>query len=431
LDTVRQPPVNQKFDISRLPWWQVVTVGSLVAVAWTMVTPSLPDTELLGLFKQSLNLGLELNLSVWWSSMLFFSGAALAVRLARTVGEDRVGWAAMAAVLAVLSLDELGSIHERASDSWGLPGMALVVALAGLSMFRLARHGRGRSAALFGASLALLAIASQVLEEVDTLGSGAVVGAVRGIEEGTELLGACLILLGLVMALAEPRSMTLREFLPRLHDRSSRVLLLALLAVGLVVALAYVPEDGRGDPGRWFAAIGFLVVAGTLQWDRSVGGRPGLASLVAVAASIDVCYHLYDVPGAERVIPDSAQHISGWLIALALCLLAHDRLRPALWKVPALCLPVLGIVVLPLSDSHQLHHTLAVCTALVWVAGIWIRPALRTDSPPGKASATAPLASGSTTDVASTDVATPELAKTFVEDSPPRSRRPFGWVIRF
>lgn len=373
------PDVHRRFNLSRLPWWYVVVVGSAVATLWTIITPALPDTEWLGLFKQTFNLGLELNLSVWWSSMLFFCAAALAFRLARTEGEDRLGWMGLAVVLAVLSLDELGSLHERAHDRWFYPIVGAVALLLAASLVRLALGGRTRAAALIAIAFGLFVFSSQVLEEVGTLDRGALIGAVRGIEEGIELLGCGLILLAAVMTLSEPRTMALRAFVPRLADESSRLVMLGLLAIGLVVLMTYIATDGRGDPGRWFVGAGFLVVAGTLQWDRSRGDRAGLASLVAVAASIDVCYHLYDVPGAERVMPEDAQHLSGLLIAATLWVLAHDRLRSVIWSVAALSLPALGILLTPLSDSHRLHHVLALCTAAVWVTALSIRAADRLD----------------------------------------------------
>ena len=377
-----QPEAHPGFDLGRLPWWHVVVVGSAVAVLWTIFTPALPDAEWLGLFKQTFNLGLELNLSVWWSSMLFFGAAALAFGLARTEGEDRFGWMGLALVLALLSLDELGSLHERAEARSFYPIVGAVALLLAASLVRLALSGRTRAAALITISFGLFVFSTKVLESVDTLDQGALVGAVRGIEEGIELLGCGLILLAAVMTLSEPRTMALRAFVPRLADETTRYVMLGLLVIGLVVLLAYVPDDGRGDPGRWFVAAGFLVVAGTLLWDRSAGGRAGLASLVALGASIDVCYHLYDVPGAEHVIPGAARHLSGSLVALVLWFLARDRLGSSTWSVAALSLPALGIVLTALSDSHQFHHTLALLTAAAWIAGLSVQHArLGTDRP--------------------------------------------------
>jgi hypothetical protein len=348
----------------------VVVAGICFWGLWTLITPSLPDSEWLGIFKQSFNLALELNTGVWWASMLLFGGAFLAFTLSRTPGEDRLAWAGLAVVFAGLSLDELGSLHER-DPRWPYsPTVAVAAVIAVISLVRLIRAGRLAAVGLIAVAFALFGMASELLEVVNAGDSGHLEGAVMLLEEGTEMVGAGLILLALVMTLGDPRTAPARPLLPHIGDRVARAVFTALLAIGLLVAVVYAPVDGRGDPGRWFAAVGFVLAAGTLEWERLGRGRLGIAGLFAYWASIDATYHLYDVPGAERVLPEVALHWSGPALWLVLWWFAHDRLRGAAWSAAAIALPVLGLVTSLASDSPRLHHTLAVAASIVWVAGL-------------------------------------------------------------
>jgi hypothetical protein len=382
----------------RVRWWVVVLVGSGICALATLLTPSLPDTEWLGVFKQSLNLGLELNVAVWWSSMLLACAAYLAFTLARTVGEDVIGWSGLAIVFAGLSLDELGSVHER-DAAWPFsPTVAVAGIIVAVSFFRLVRAGRIRAVGLIVVAFVLFGMASEVLELVNAGDSGRAEGAIMLLEEGTELIGSTLILLALVMTKTDPRTAPARPLLPHVSDRLSRVVFTAVLLIGLAVAVGYAPEDGRGDPGRWFAAVGFLLAAGTLDWERLGRGRVGIAAVLAFWASIDVTYHLYDVPGTERVLPEAALHWSGPVVWLLLWWFAHDRLRGAAWSVAALALPVVALATSLASDSPRLHHTIAVCAAIVWMAGL---SALRMDGdPPVAVESAAPRARPKSTEPA-------------------------------
>ena len=368
----RSSQVQPVADTTRLPWWYFIAGVGGFFVLWTLLTPVLPDAEWLGVPKQSFNLGLELNLGVWWSSMLLASAMLWALVLSRKVGEDRLGWTGVAVALGVLTIDEMSSFHERSDETWLLPLAGVALVLFALALLRIARSGRTLPAVLIGSAFVLFALAFKVLEDFNSGDAdGLRKGLTSALEEGAEILGITLVLVALSLTLGIPRDASVRAVLPPVEDPVIRRIALVLLGAGVVAALVYVPSDGRGDPGRWAGAFGFLLVACLIDRDRPRRSpRLASAALVALAASVFACYHLYDVPGAERVLPDFGRHWGGALLAVALWFLARDRLRSRVCSVLALGLPVLEIIWSPLTDAHRLQHTLVALTAATWVIGL-------------------------------------------------------------
>jgi hypothetical protein len=167
----------------------------------------------------------EHNVPSWFSSMLLIGCALVAAILAaltrRAGGRDARYWAALAAVLSLLSLDEAAALHERLGGpaaevlgaatrgalhfAWVVPGvvLALVVGLAFLRfVLRLPRSTRRlvvAAAALYltGAA-ALEAVGGMVLE---AQGHRAMYLLVTAAEEGLEMAGAVLLLYAILRLL--------------------------------------------------------------------------------------------------------------------------------------------------------------------------------------------------------------------------------------
>jgi hypothetical protein len=161
----------------------------------------------------------------WFSSMLLIGCALVAAILAALTrlagGRDARYWAALAAVLSLLSLDEAAALHERLGGpaaevlgaatrgalhfAWVVPGvvLALVVGLAFLRfVLRLPRSTRRlvvAAAALYltGAA-ALEAVGGMVLE---AQGHRAMYLLVTAAEEGLEMAGAVLLLYAILRLL--------------------------------------------------------------------------------------------------------------------------------------------------------------------------------------------------------------------------------------
>jgi hypothetical protein len=92
----------------------------------------------------------EQNLPAWWSAVLLLAAAALAALRSRLSDPSqrrlRQGWAGVAALLALLSLDEVASLHERVLGAvarvavgggsgllhftWVVPGLVVALSLA-------------------------------------------------------------------------------------------------------------------------------------------------------------------------------------------------------------------------------------------------------------------------------------------------------------
>lgn len=367
-----------------LRWFVPIIVVDVVIGVWTLLTPHLPDTELLGLFKQTFNLGLELNLAVWWSSMMLAAAALGALVLSRRAGEDTWGWTGLAVVFASLSLDELGSLHERNHGPARYVAIAVYAAITCAALFRLVQRDRSTQAGLVAAALGLFALAFEPLEELNAAATGGFEGIAILLEEGAELLAIGLILLAVVMTSSDARTARADVLLPAPDHASTRWACLSVLGVGAVVAVAYLPSDGRGDPGRWFAAAGFVIVAAVVwdgrdRWATTV--RPTAVLLVALWLSLDSAYHLRDVPGGERVIPELGQHWSTWLLAVALWWLVHERLTNAAVSTALLVGPLAAIGVTPLTDDPRLQHTLMILLAAGWLVALGPFATVEVDGP--------------------------------------------------
>jgi hypothetical protein len=160
----------------------------------------------------------ESNVPTWFSSMLLMGCAQLAALLAvlvwRAGGRGAGHWVALAAVLSLLSLDEVAELHERLSGpaaealggaargalhfAWVVPGMvlALVVGLVFVRfVVRLPAGTRwlvvAAAAMYLTGATALEAVGGMVLEDQ---GDRAVYLLVTAAEEGLEMAGSVLLL---------------------------------------------------------------------------------------------------------------------------------------------------------------------------------------------------------------------------------------------
>ena len=250
-----------------------------------------------------LDLRVENNVAVWYSSMLFFLvalaalGAYTADRHTSERPRDRLldfGWLVMAALFAALSLDELGSLHERISN---IPGLNLsastlnawvgAVAIPGalIVLFLLAFAGlrvRRSVPAFLLLILAVMLLATIPFQEewesrMRAEGGAAVwrrPGVLVALEEGAELFGALGALLGTLIytrAAAAPRhgkagSAALRQMrLTPTPRQALRAVVLLTAGMAPIMVLSAQPwfdvNDGRGIPLHWFPAALALLVA--------------------------------------------------------------------------------------------------------------------------------------------------------------------------
>jgi hypothetical protein len=185
-----------------------------VEVAW-------PGTSQVAAWKAIMRLfdvNSEGNVPSWFSSLLLAGGALaaglVAAMVRRVGGRDAGHWAGLAAVLLLLSLDEVAALHERLRGpaatvlgdaargplrvAWVVPGLLLVLVVGIVFVGFVARlpadTGRlvvAAGAMYVGAAVGVEAISGMVL---DAQGDRALYLLVTAAEEGLEMSGSVLLL---------------------------------------------------------------------------------------------------------------------------------------------------------------------------------------------------------------------------------------------
>jgi hypothetical protein len=287
-------------------------------LAFGLVRGHLPDSPLFETLRRHLGLEYEMNLPTWWSAAQLFLAGALMYEIAGTGPPAARGpWLVLAALSVALSIDEVGSLHERVgSGGWGplIPIGAAIAVAVGWAVLRLVReHHQARAAGLIVLAYALF-VGVAGMEEVEErlLWRGSSMYRLA-IEEGTELLAFFLLLTAVIGARAGappgPRAMipdpARLRFLP--------ALLLLGLAVHTLVALLVVPAlpdlAFRGNPGAWYPAAVYGLLACAAGWTvpRQDGSRRrawAWLALVFLVGSVGAVWDLVSLaPGIHRVLP--------------------------------------------------------------------------------------------------------------------------------
>jgi hypothetical protein len=160
----------------------------------------------------------EGNVPTWFSSMLLMACALvaglLAVLVRRAGGRDARYWAGLAAVLSLLSLDEVAGLHERLGGpaaevlgdatggvlhfAWVAPGVVLAL-VVGLAFARLVVRLPPGTRRLVVAAAAMYLTGAVALEAVggivlEAQGDRAMYLLVTAAEEGLEMAGSVLLL---------------------------------------------------------------------------------------------------------------------------------------------------------------------------------------------------------------------------------------------
>ncbi|MGI9539492.1 MAG: hypothetical protein ACR2N6_05020 [Miltoncostaeaceae bacterium] len=158
------------------------------------------------------NLDAEANIPVWWSAGLLLAVSGLAAGLAWADAQrSRTPlWILAAAVLLLLSLDEVAGLHERLGDAitadngnvrqWVLvlgPVLLVVVAVLARLLGALTREERLLAVAAVGLYVLALAVEALSIWDDDAREYIAV-----GIEENAEMLASALGATALLSALA-------------------------------------------------------------------------------------------------------------------------------------------------------------------------------------------------------------------------------------
>jgi hypothetical protein len=321
-----------------------------------------------------ITLAAENNAAAWVASMLLFGVGLVALicagveRLVAASGSGTgtdprsivVAWSVVAAGFFLLSLDEMGSLHERLADNvvvrlvlpeigfvegWAAVFTAPLVLLAVVVLWASWRHFQAVSGMLPLVSIGVLLFLTAPVHEHFEVAAGAANLHANAwgrpawqiaAEEGTELL-ATLCFLAAGLRYAEHRSRGIRrldgkvgvEIGWRIPTAALAVFTLALVAVHLAGPEVAWAAEGRGVPSNWFpsaaAFVGCLLALHLAAAERyRIGSPPGsLLALQALAgvnlvlslgyAANSPVYHLLDNRPALQ---------SGWMFAIGAGILA-------------------------------------------------------------------------------------------------------------
>jgi len=259
-----------------LPWWSwtsVLHLLFLVVLALVAYSGFAYNEFVYRLIPFSL--AHEGNYAVWWSGIgLLFSGL-LYYRLAgsATNNRDRFTWLCLAGVLFALSLDEVGSLHERVSLYGGWWAL-LPFAIAGLAAFgyaitrMLVASERRSSALLVLLSLLLFALVAG-LEEIEFIKTIEVVVARSRflVEEAMELLATSLLILSAAIQTGRGQNLPATRVhlgVPAAPLPFFANILFLALALHLAITMIWMPYlwfDGMGEPAYWLPMTTFALLA--------------------------------------------------------------------------------------------------------------------------------------------------------------------------
>jgi hypothetical protein len=228
----------------------------------------------------------EKNLATYWEGLCLLLVSILALERffkSDAIGKtEKQGWLGLSVLAAGLSLDELGSIHERTPGlfySWGLTGsmvskLPLAVPLAIVVIWTL--HGmrrlpNRRSFRLTLSALLLFAlVVFQEYLEFSVNWPGWMRGVRLGFEEGTEL-AAVFCLLAAVLAKngtsrrVEPISCLIpaAQTMVRMRPWVTYMTLVSFIPLGILTL--HVLKDGtyRGIPSAWLPFVLLNLASGT------------------------------------------------------------------------------------------------------------------------------------------------------------------------
>ena len=295
--------------------WQSVVWGiNGFFIAMTIVYPYLPNnrrgmTMLLALF----SLQFEKNVATYWEGWCLLLVALLALQRmfdsAEPAPPARQAWAGLAVLAAALSLDELGSLHERADflfASWGfseryalLPLALPAVLLLSWTLQRLVRLPDRRHFWLtLSAFLAFGSVAWQEHLEHTIRWPWWVRGIRFGVEESAEL-GGIFLLFSVVLSAGSPTSrftsvahlLPRRETLIRLKPVAVALTLLSVVPLGVLTVTTLAVTANRGIPAAWLPFV-VLNLACMVAWSRAQAGEAYGTRFLG--AALLACFFAFD-----------------------------------------------------------------------------------------------------------------------------------------
>jgi hypothetical protein len=255
------------------------------------------------------NLQSENSLAAWFSGMMLFVAAMHAFDGFIVNQGIRKGpasaWLIISSLMAVLSLDEVGSLHERADNNIAplmgksIPLEPFQIAIIGLLVFSfycLWRHREyRRQVAWMSIGCMILATVpfQERMEHAVDWGNSRLAFSSRTIsEEGSELLGILIILKACLPNSGRILTGSPTNPAPVLALASHWRKLIAVLSLFVLIPIftlfsAFIDEaHPRGYPASWLASV-FLLAAGISAF-RAIHGSRNRRRLTAIVAYLCV-----------------------------------------------------------------------------------------------------------------------------------------------
>ena len=312
------------------------------------------------------HLGTENVVAAWYSSMLLLLVALfalLAFVVDRRRGRDALGygWLAFAAAFAVLSFDEIGSLHERLGvlafpdgprdrAAWvhllALPIVLVAAFMIAFAWSRLRAVPRALALVTTGVVLFLLNPALEVVEMALIHGPGARPGTwarhahdiLLVLEEGGLELFGTLAFLAAVVTYVRPRGGDSIEWVvpttARVRTIRAVVVISCLGTIASPAIVTRLPAADTGLPQNWFPAAAWLLVS------LASARRSRLASAASAAISAAFGASLYGYSAALSSMQPWHVPLAGVLTAgVALEALTRFHARTSAERSPRSTVP--------------------------------------------------------------------------------------------
>ncbi len=254
---------NQVLDI--IPWWAWIIAVDLFLI---FVTSFHYDRG--SLFQgwrliSAFDLGMEMNLAVWWSAMLQITLALICFEKYVSLNKNAAAlpWILLSTLFFILAFDELASVHERLSDLvLHTLYMPVIFILANYSIFRLFREEETKKTAII-IFLGFCFYGSVFIQELLEHRIDFPVwfkGIRLAVEEGSELLGTLIISIGIIQQRKEIRADSAKKVIAKpLLGLPFKLFLWVGLLVHILICYFIIPSlndfSVSGNPGRFFPAL--------------------------------------------------------------------------------------------------------------------------------------------------------------------------------
>jgi len=315
---------------AQLSWWNVIIGIDIFLVVASVIKVYFPDSSSIQWFGRPFNLAVEMNLAVWWSGLCIAALGLLCYELfCTTPKEEKSAWLAMSILLMGLSLDEVGSLHER-SGGWFnlLPYAIICLTLFSYFFIKLINiPGKRKSALLITTAFALYAsvVLQEYLEHLIQWPSW-MKGLRLGIEEGTELFATLLIFFAVVKQ-RDFSDNSIGAVLPKPGKMKSLSVIFAIGIILEVVTYFSFPSlrefTRRGNPLVWYPMVLFLLLFCTVYWNKKSQENASiewniLALLFVLSSAAMMWNLLYFVPAIKNLVPGKAFGFLLYLLPLML-----------------------------------------------------------------------------------------------------------------